>query len=187
MKDQLSCSKCDFRAPDKATRCPQCGGWIRRAQRIRRLGVVMIFIGIVLVGMMGTITVLLAPMMLSAGTSTSGAKFEGTPEQGLLILGLFGLIIVFGLVAIAAGVFQIVTGRRSIWIVILVIGLALVLYVMATAVRTALKRASVESQLPRAGATDVPGVWLGVRKQTGPAKARVVSLFDQIIDLSQQS
>jgi hypothetical protein len=145
MKDQLSCSKCDFKPPDRTTRCPQCGGWIRKAQRIRRLGVVMIFVGILLVGMMGTITAMLAPMILSAGSDPRAAGFQGTPEQGLLILGLFGVIIIFGVAATAAGVFQAVTGRRSIWIVIGVIGLAVVIYVLANAVRTALKRASVNS------------------------------------------
>ncbi len=128
MKDQLSCSKCDFRPPDKATKCPQCGGWIRRAQRIRRLGIVAVVMGIFLVGMMAVITAVVAPIMLSVGSGTNGAKFEGTPEQGLLIMGLFGVIFVFGLVAIASGIFQIVTGRRSIVIVVIVIALALVLY-----------------------------------------------------------
>lgn len=146
MKDQLSCSKCDFRSPDKATKCPQCGGWIRRAQRIRRLGIVAVVMGVFLVGMMAVITAVVAPIMLSAGSETNGAKFEGTPEQGLLIMGLFGVIFVFGLVAIASGIFQIVTGRRSIVIVVIVIALALVLYVMATAVRKALSRASWENR-----------------------------------------
>src|SRR6266542_743362 len=141
MKDQLSCSKCDFKPADKATKCPQCGGWIRRAQRIRRLGIVAVVLGVFLVGMMAVITAVVAPIMLSAGSETNGAKFEGTPEQGLLILGLFGVIFVFGLVAIASGIFQIVTGRRSLVIVVIVIALAAVLYVMATAVRKALNRA----------------------------------------------
>jgi len=61
------------------------------------------------------------------------------------------VIFVFGLVAIASGIFQIVTGRRSIVIVVIVIALALVLYVMATAVRKALGRASWDNQ-PRINA-----------------------------------
>jgi len=57
------------------------------AQRIRRLGIVAVVMGVFLVGMMAVITAVVAPIMLSAGTNTNGARFEGTPEQGLLIMG----------------------------------------------------------------------------------------------------
>jgi hypothetical protein len=144
MRNQLTCTKCDYEATGKETRCPQCGAWIRRAQRIRRLGFVLVAIGFLLVAMMGTITVALAPMMLSAGRETTGAKFTGTPEQGLMILGLFGLVIVFGVAAILAGIFQVATGRRSIWIMIAVFGLAFILFVVGRAVRTSLGRSSLE-------------------------------------------
>ena len=42
----------------------------------------------------------------------------------MLILGLFGIVIVFGLTCIGSGLWQIVTGRRNIWTVILILGLA---------------------------------------------------------------
>jgi MFS family permease len=143
MNDQLSCVKCGHTVTGKETKCPQCGGWIRRAQRIRRLGFVLVGLGFFLVAMMGTITIMLAPMMLSAGQETSGAKFNGTPEQAFLVLGLFGIIIVFGLACIAGGLFQIVTGRRSILIIILVLVLTFAMLVAVSAVRKVLDRSSV--------------------------------------------
>jgi len=146
MKNQLACTKCEFAVSGKETKCPQCGGWIRRAQRIRRLGGVLIVLGLILVAMMGTITVMLAPMMLAAGTQTTGARFTGTPQQGMLILGFFGIIIVFGLACIAGGIFQLLTGRRSILVIILVLGLAFLLWVLANAVRTALQRTAIPTR-----------------------------------------
>lgn len=139
MSDELSCSKCSFTASDIVTRCPECGSWMRRAQGIRRRGWVLILLGLVLVGMMGTITLILAPTMLSGGTA-AGARFTGTPEQAILILGLFGIVIVFGLTCIASGIWQIVTGRRNIWIVVLILGLTFLLIVAGAGVIRVLDR-----------------------------------------------
>jgi membrane protease YdiL (CAAX protease family) len=111
---------------------------MRKAQGIRRRGFVLVFLGLLLVVMMGIITVLVAPIMLSAGASPGRAGFTGTQEQALLILGLFGLVIVFGVAAIGAGLWQIATGRRSIWVVIVILALAFLLIVVGSAVRAAL-------------------------------------------------
>src|SRR5438046_8632662 len=146
MKDQLCCTKCGYAVTGKETRCPQCGGWIRRAQRIRRLGGVLIVVGLLLLAKMVTLTAMLAPMMLSAGRETTGARFTGSPEQAMMILGLFGIIMVFGLACIAGGIFQLLTGRRSILIIILVLALAFVLLVVASAVRKALDRTEIHAK-----------------------------------------
>jgi hypothetical protein len=105
---------------------------------------VLIGLGILLVLMMGIITISTAPLMLSAGAETGGARFTGTPEQGLMILGLFGFVAVFGVAAILAGVFQVATGRRSIWIIIAIVGLAFILFVVTQAIRGSLGRSSIE-------------------------------------------
>jgi hypothetical protein len=141
MKDKLSCSKCSYVASDDATKCPECGSWMRRAQGIRRRGWLLIVLGVLLVAMMGTITLLTAPAML-ARRASSGAGFTGTPEQAILILGLFGIVIVFGLTCIGSGLWQIVTGRRSIWIVVIILGLTFLLIVAGSAVVRVLDRGS---------------------------------------------
>src|SRR6266566_3005762 len=94
MKDQRGCPQCSYVAGDDVVRCPECGSWMRKAQGIRRRGWVLIFLGFLLVAIMGTITFMVAPAMLSAGSA--GARFTGTQEQAMLILGLFGLVIGFG-------------------------------------------------------------------------------------------
>lgn len=133
MKDKLNCSKCSYVASGDVTRCPECGSWMRTAQGTRRRGWMLIVLGFLLVGIMGTITFRVAPIMLSSGPS-AGATYTGTPEQALLILGLFAIIIVFGLTCMGSGLWQIVTGRRNIWIVILIFVLTFLLLVAAGAV-----------------------------------------------------
>ena len=143
---ELSCSKCSYASSENVTRCPECGSWMPRAQGVRRRGYVLIVLGFLLVAMMGTITFLTAPTMLSRRAS-SGAGFTGTPEQAFLILGLFGILIVFGITCIGSGLWQIVTGRRSIWIVVIILGLAFLLIVAGSAVMRALDSGSDRTQV----------------------------------------
>jgi len=150
MKDQPSCSKCGKASSENVTSCPECGSWMPRAQGIRRRGWVLIVLGVLLVAMMGTITFLTAPTMLS-GRASSGAGFTGTPEQAFLILGLFGIIMVFGITCIGSGLWQIATGRRSIWIVVIILGLTFLLIVAAEAVFRALDRGSDRTRVGAGG------------------------------------
>ena len=133
MKDQFSCVKCGQTVMAKETKCLQCGGWIRRAQRIRRVGFVVVALGFFLVALMGTTTIVLAPIMLSGGQETNGSRFTGSPAQAFLILCLFGIIILFGMVNIAGGIFQIATGRRSLLIIIFMFVLVFLLFVVGGA------------------------------------------------------
>lgn len=139
MKDQLSCAKCGSALSGSVTRCPACASWTRTAQSVRRRGGMMIVLGLLLVGMMGTITFMVAPTMLTSG-GAAGGRFTGTREQTMLILGLFGIVIVFGIACIASGLWQIVTGRRNVWIVVLILSLAFLLVVAGAAVYRGLGR-----------------------------------------------
>jgi hypothetical protein len=46
-------------------------------------------------------------------TDATGAQFTGDEQQTLVILGLFGVLIAFGLASFATGIWQLVFGRRS--------------------------------------------------------------------------
>lgn len=85
---------------------------------------------------MGTITYNLAPLMFGAGK----ARFTGRPEQAQLILGLFGMVIVFGLGSIVNGLYQIKTGRRNKWLFIFMVVLFVVLILFSWFLRSALQR-----------------------------------------------
>ncbi len=56
----------------------------------------------------------------STGATPVGPKFNGTPEQLMGIYGLFGAIFLFGLLSFAAGMWQLVFGRRNklfVWVI----------------------------------------------------------------------
>ena len=79
----------------------------------RTRGWVLLGLGLFLVLFMGAIAWSLWPMMMNAGVETGGSTYRGTPEQTQLFLGIFALVIGFGLICTANGAFMIATGRRS--------------------------------------------------------------------------
>jgi hypothetical protein len=89
------------------------GGPMRTAKQVRRAGWMQLLAGLILVGTMGTITFNLAPRLLRVGEG--GERFKGTPQHGLLVLGLFGFVIVLGLTGVVSGLWQIKTGRPTKW------------------------------------------------------------------------
>lgn len=146
IEEASSCYSCGHVTNETVSKCPKCGRRLRTAKQVRRLGWLQLAIGIFLVGLMGTITYNLAPLMLGAGESAGGGgssggggRFTGTAEQAQLILGLFGMVIMFGLGSILSGLYQIKTGRRNKWLFIIMLVLFVVLIVFSWFLRSKLR------------------------------------------------
>lgn len=88
-------------------------------KQIRVRGLLQLLLGLILVALMGTVTYNLAPSLLRPRGEAS--SFTGTAEQAQIILGLFALTIAFGLMSMAAGLWQIITGRRDKWIILVIL------------------------------------------------------------------
>ncbi len=144
MEESSSCYSCGHVTSEGAAgACPKCGRRLRTATQVRRLGWLQLAIGVFLVGLMGTITYNLAPSLLpSAAATRGGARFTGTPEQAQLILGLFGMVLVFGLGSMLSGLWQIKTGRRNKWLFVIMVLLFVVLILFSWFLRSALRGAS---------------------------------------------
>ena len=128
MIDELrKCFKCGYETVEVLRVCPKCGRRLLSVKQVRRLGWVQLILGLFLAGAMGAITFYLAPSLLHAGAPGGGEWFTGTAEQGLSTVGLFGLVIVFGLASMLSGLWQIRTGRRNKWILHLILALTAVL------------------------------------------------------------
>lgn len=139
MEESSSCFSCGYVTDEAADKkCPKCGRRLRSAKQVRRLGWMQVAIGVFLVGLMGTITYNVAPLLLQAGESAGGARFTGTTQQAQLILALFGMVLVFGFGSILSGIWQIKTGRRNKWLFIIMVALFLVLIGFSWYLRSAL-------------------------------------------------
>jgi len=122
-----TCTACGYNAEGAVAVCPRCGAATQVKQEPRTRAVILIICGLLLIGIMGPITVALLPSLLEAGKDVDGSSFEGTAEQAHMILGLFGIIIVFGFSSLAYGIFQFVYRRESKAFIIFTLALVAVL------------------------------------------------------------
>jgi len=134
-----SCFGCGLLTAEPADKCPRCGRPLLTTKRVRVLGWVQFAMGLFLVGLMGAITYNVAPMMLQPGVETAGgSRFTGTAGQALVILGLFGLVIIFGLTSMVSGLYQVKTGRRNKMIFVFMLAVFGVLMVAAWLIQAGL-------------------------------------------------
>ena len=103
---------CRISVDGKLPQCPQCGGPVRYVRQAQPRGWVLLILGLFLLLMMAAVAYYTVPMMLRPGEESGGTRFDGTVGQALLVLGLFALLIGFGLAAALGGVHEIVTGRQ---------------------------------------------------------------------------
>ena len=112
-------------------KCPKCGWAMRSARNIRTRGWVLLACGLFLVLVMGWIGWSLLPTLLRPGVDYDGSRFSGDRDQARMILGLFALVIGFGLLGTVNATHMIVTGRQNRLFVILTLVLAVILIVCA--------------------------------------------------------
>lgn len=101
----------------------------------RMRGWILLVAGLFLVLVMGAVVLNLAPAMLNPGIETGGTTFTGSAEQAQVFLGLFALVILFGALCIANGLYMIATGTRNRVFTIATLAFAALLYAAAWAIR----------------------------------------------------
>lgn len=130
MADFSTCTSRTCRAvtPGIVDKCPTCGARVQTSRRIRILGWLSIACGIFLIGLMGYITLAMYPSLTHTGVETGdGGRWTGTAEQAQMALNLFYLVIAFGVMAVAAGIWMVITGRRHIAITVATLLVAAIL------------------------------------------------------------
>ena len=129
MADESTCLSplCGITIEGSEKKCPKCGWAMRSSRNIRTRGWVLLCCGLFLVLFMGWIAWSLAPTLLRPGVGQSGDTFTGTKDQAQMILGLFGVIILFGAFGTVNALYMITTGRQNRVFVIITLLLAAVL------------------------------------------------------------
>ncbi len=103
-----TCPKCKNVRETAEVICPVCGESLQSVNRIRLTGGLLVVTGIALLAFIGW----LAVWMLNA-PQTGKSAYHGTPNQTAFIVFVVGLVILISLNATAAGIWQIVFGRRN--------------------------------------------------------------------------
>lgn len=133
MADLSTCNSptCAVTVEGTITQCPKCGGAMRAVREPRARGWILLFLGLFLVVFMAAIAWSVLPSMLTPGERMAdGSSFTGTAEEAQTALALFGAVILFGLVAIANGLFIIKTGRQSWAFVAVALAIAAILILL---------------------------------------------------------
>ncbi len=127
MEELRSCLFCGHTSHDNFGQCPVCQRkrrfWTKK--QLLLMGWLQLICGLILVGLMGTVTFNLLPSLLRAGQEVGGQTFTGTPEQANLIILLFLLIITTGLACTLAGLWILIAKRINKWIYLLTFGLCM--------------------------------------------------------------
>lgn len=135
MSKILSCPKCDFETVESLAKCPKCGRRLQSAKKVRILGWLLVLLGGFLVVFMGGIGIYLAGIIADTGQPGKTSRFTGGPEDVLFIFSIFGLVISFGLAAIAGGAWQIWYGKPNRIVMVVMFVVAGLLWIIGSAVR----------------------------------------------------
>lgn len=108
------CYKCNYATSHALTVCPQCGQQqFRTTGQIRRLGWVLAVLGAFLIIFMTWISISIGSVILYSNYPGARSHFTGGPGMIMFIVGLFGIVLTFGIASFSAGIFQIKYGRRN--------------------------------------------------------------------------
>ena len=119
-----NCFKCGFRESTSEKRCPKCSRPLFSATNVRIRGFLMVACGVFLTGVMGWLLVWTS----DRAAAQTGSRFTGTREQLLTIYGLYGIILLFGVISFVAGMWQLILGSRSKIFVRSLVGLGVLVF-----------------------------------------------------------
>ena len=112
-ENQLRCQSCGADVQTGAAVCPRCGRAIHNPNRLRALGAFVLVIGIGLTGFLTYLMIWIAGVVAQSGNPQASVRFSGTPRDAALIHLILGTVCLFGVTAIAMGLWMVVRGTRN--------------------------------------------------------------------------
>ena len=112
-EDLNTCISCGFQYYKYASTCPRCGGGMMTRRWARRLGWPLVACGLFITAVIGAVIFYTAPLLLHPGRTIDGSRFTGDRATAVAILGIFAVVLAFGLTATAYGAWQVKTGKRD--------------------------------------------------------------------------
>lgn len=131
-EDLSTCRACGWQTHKYTSVCERCGGSMLSKRWARRLGGVLVVLGLALAIGLGYLLWIMGPMLLNPGVSFGGTRFSGTRVQALLIFAVLGSVFLFGVLTTGYGLWQMLTGARNMKAVYTMVGLIAVAVVVGT-------------------------------------------------------
>lgn len=102
---------------------------------LRALGAVLVVLGTLLMGGMAVLSWMMYGVIQSSSDPRASTRFTGSESDMMFMFGIFALVFFIGLTAFLAGVWQLIFGKRNLWLVWIILGLGGIFFVIGTAVR----------------------------------------------------
>jgi len=134
--DRKTCFKCGYESETELTKCPRCGTGLKSRSMIRGLGVVLVFLGGILVAGMAFLIFWTTNMIANSDRPGATSRFTGSKSDMMFMYSIFGLVLVFGLTSLVAGLWQVIFGRRNLMLVWIMLGLGAAFMIAGTIVQT---------------------------------------------------
>ena len=118
------CFKCRWEGRTAQKICPQCGRRLFSQTNVRVRGILMTVLGLFLSGFMSVIAFFVTTMLMEAAKNPkTGAKFNGDQNMLVMIYLIFAGVIAMGVTVTIAGLWQVVFGRRNMFLIWIFFGL----------------------------------------------------------------
>jgi len=126
------CPRCRFEPETFVNNCPQCGQVILSPKRVRVLGWVMFWCGAILTVGMVWLSLVMARTIAHSDDPGATTHFTGDANDVKETFAIFGMVFLFGIVAIVTGVWQVWHGRQNLKLVGFVMFLGILLLAAAS-------------------------------------------------------
>jgi hypothetical protein len=130
-EDVSTCWACRHQTHQFVSHCPQCGASMQSRRWSRRFGGVLVLCGAFITAVMAAVLSYSVPRLLRPGVDIGGTRFMGSASFSLLVLGIMGVVLTFGVTTLLYGAWQVRSGGRSLRVVRFLIGLVALLALMA--------------------------------------------------------
>jgi hypothetical protein len=108
---------------------------VQSAKKVRILGGLLLVIGTFLVLFMTGLGIYLGSIISDSNDPSATTRFTGDPQDVMLIVVIFGLVISFGLASIGAGIWQLIYGKPNRKVMVVVFLIAGILFVISRAIK----------------------------------------------------
>jgi ribosomal protein L37E len=129
------CRRCGAESVDGATRCALCGGSVAKAGTMRLLGWSLIGLGSFLFLFMGAITYYVAGIVSHSNDPRAATRFNGSPEMLFFMFALFGFVMLFGLLGIGGGAWQVYYARPNRKLTFIFLALVVIFLIVGRIIR----------------------------------------------------
>jgi hypothetical protein len=121
-EDLSKCWSCGFETYKFRSQCERCGASLQSRRWSRRFGLVLVLCGLFITGLMSVVLYFTMPMLMNPGVSMGGSRFSGSPAMAFGVSLVLGAVWAFGATALGYGLWQMATGKRSLKVVKLLLG-----------------------------------------------------------------